>query len=331
MPTDAEDRDPDWRKLLARLGFVCGVAALLAVLLGAINGESFNPRVLLMVIVVQPLNAAALGLLGWRLSVLSRGSVPVWSGVKATALAGSLLYVIPSRLSEFVKPVYLSAHCGIGLLQGVALVAVERLLDALVVTAILLAALTQLSTQASPHTLYVWIGMSIFGMAACALLIRYPTLFNCMIAWLPGHRLRSAAERLLTEIRLTIAPHILAAAALISVVIWLVSFGMVYLLLLGASVPLNMAAVAWVFLAGALGLTIGIAPGGLGTFETAIVVALKYHNVGTAEAINLALLIRLANLGIVPLIAIWAIAADKTGLAELVCAARSLRKRRAGP
>lgn len=331
MPTDAEDRDPGRRKLLVRLGFVCSVAALLAVLSGTINGESFNPRMLLMVIVVQPLNAAALGLLGWRLSILSRGSVPVWSGVKATALAGSLLYVTPSRLSEFVKPIYLSVYCGVGLLQGVALVAVERLLDALVVTAILLAALTLLSTQTSPHTLYVWVGMSIFGMAACALLIRYPTLFNRMIAWLPGHRIRSAAARLLTEIRLTIAPHILPVAALISVVIWLVSFGMVYLLLLGASVPLNMAAVVWVFLAGTLGLTIGIAPGGLGTFEAGIVVALKYHGVSTAEAINFAVLIRVANMGIVPLIAIWAVAADKIGLAELVGAARSLRKRRADP
>ena len=57
-----------------------------------------------------------------------------------------------------------------------------------------------------------------------------------------------------------------------------------------------------------------------------MILALRYHGIDAGEAIALALLSRLANLGFVPLIAVWAAAADGIGVARLVEAARNLRQ-----
>ncbi len=290
------------------------------------QGETLNMRSLLPVLLVQPINAASLFLIGWRLSILSKGSDTIWSGIKASALSGTLLYVTPSRLSELIKPVYLSANSGHGMLHGLALVAVERFIDILIVTIAGIAALLLLSGLASPATLWLWGLLSVLGISGCALLLKRPVLIAQIISLLPGQTLRSAMTTLVNELRSVVAPRILGAGFVIGFAAWLMSFGLVYATLrLSASVPLDLTAILLVFVAGTIGLAISVAPGGLGTFEAGVVVALKYHDIGTLEALNLALMMRLANLGIVPLVALWAASADRLGVADLIRAARKLR------
>jgi glycosyltransferase 2 family protein len=326
MQPDDIDKVRGWRMPALKLCLLASGLVVAVILSSSSEGTAFDMRSLLPVLLVQPVNAAGLFLMGWRLSVLSRGQVTIWRGIKASALAGTLLYITPGRLSELIKPVYLSAHCGHGLLQGVALLAVERFLDILIVVAGGAAALLLLSGLASAATLWLWVLLSVVGLSGCLLLLRYPAVIVRIISFLPGETVRMATATLVEELRLVVAPRILGTALVISLAVWLMSFGLVYATLnLSASLPLDLTAVLLVFVAGTIGLAVSFAPGGLGTFEAGVVVALKYHGIDTLEALNLALMIRLANLGFVPLVGLWTASADRLGVAELVRAVRSIR------
>ncbi len=309
------------------------LALVAVVMLSSVSqGEAFEFRNLMPVLLVQPLNMAALALIGWRLSVLSGGKVGVWRGIKASALSNTLLYVTPGRSSELIKPVYLAANSGLGLLQGLAVVAVERFLDILIVTLAGSAALVMMAGWTSTGALWLWGGVSALGLCGCAVLLRRPDLIGRVIAHLPGRKLRSAATTLADEMRSIVALRIMAVGMLIGLAAWLASFALVFATLrLSASVPLDPAAIFLVFLAGTIGLAVSVAPGGLGTFEAGVVFALTYHGVGTLEALNLALLMRLVNVGVMPLVALWAASADRLGLGELIQAARNLQSERAPP
>lgn len=332
MQSGGNERERGWRALALKLCLLAAGLVVMVILSSLGHGEGFDVRNLVPVLLVQPLNMAALVLIGWRLSVLSRGKVTIWSAIKASALSGTLLYVTPSRLSELIKPVYLSANCGYGLLRGLALVAAERFLDILIVTIAGCAALLLLSGWASVATLWLWGLLSVLGLSSCVLLLKRPALIAQIISLLPGQALRSAMKTLVDEMRSVVAPRILAAGMVIGLAAWLMSFGLVFATLrLSASVQLDLAAIFLIFVAGTIGLAVSVAPGGLGTFEAGVVVALKYHGIGIMEALNLALMMRLSSLGIVPLVALWAASSDRLGVADLIRTARTVRSARNPP
>lgn len=282
---------------------------------------------LFAVLAVQPLNLLALLFAGLRLTVLSGGAAPVWPAIKASSLSSTLLYLLPSRLSELVKPIYLSTQGHLSLLRGIAIVAMERFLDVAIVALLGLAGMLLLSHDgAAPATVW-WVALAAVCAAGCILLVWKPALIHAVIDLVPIARLRAGLTRLLDDLIATMSPWRLLLGLLFGLCAWACSFAMIYVLLrLSASVPLDLSAAFLVFLAGTIGIAVAVAPGGVGTFEAGMILALRYHGIDAGEAIALALLSRLANLGFVPLIAVWAAAADGIGVARLVEAARNLRQ-----
>lgn len=279
------------------------------------------------IIVVQPINALSLLLIALRLSLLSNGTVGIWPAFKGTTLAATLLYVLPSRLSELIKPVYFAHRCGITMAKGLALIAVERLLDVIVVTiAILLGALL-IATPGLGKALYLWGGLTLAGSIAVMVLLRWPHLLTRVLALLPAGRVLAMIEQVMAEVRQSIASRRFIGALLAGLGAWVASYLMVHtVLVLAGSITLAPTATFLVFLAGTVGLAAAVAPGGLGTFEAGTVVALKLHGYSLTEALGLALLLRLANLGFLPLLAASTLAKDGLGLAGLVARVRQIRR-----
>lgn len=314
-----------------RVTALFGVLAALIIIAGQLGAKQLSTTHLLAVLAVQPLNLMALFFAGLRLTVLSGGAAPLWPAVKASSLSSTLLYVLPSRLSELVKPIYLASQGHLSVLRGIAIIAVERFLDVAIVALLGLVGVLLLSHDGAAPAAGWWLALAAAGATGCLLLMWKPRIIRAVIDLLPFARLRAGLARLLDDLIATMSPWRLLLGLLTGGCAWACSFAMVYVLLrMGASVPFDVSAAFLVFLAGTVGIAVAVAPGGVGTFEAGMVLALHYHGIGTGEAITLALLSRLANLGFVPLIAAWAAVTDGIGVAKLVEAARSLRLKQPG-
>lgn len=321
MTPSAKRSEP--RYIWLRLAVLIGALAAVLALSGWLGVERLGVAHLLAVLAVQPLNLLALICVGLRLTVLSGGAAPLWPAVKASALSGTLLYILPSRLSELVKPIYLSTQCNVTMLRGLAIVAVERSLDVLIVAVVGLAGAALFARAGSSPAVWWWSVAATVAMAGGGLLLWKHSFFRALINLVPLARLRTTLIRLLDDLVASMSPSRLLLGLLAGIAAWACSFAMVYILLqMTASVPLSLQDALLVFLAGTIGIAVAVAPGGVGTFEAGMVLALKYHGIGTGEAIMLALLSRIANLGLVPFIAIWAAVMDGVGVGKLVEAAR---------
>jgi len=280
-------------------------------------------------LVVQPINFASLLFNGLRTRALSNGDVDWWSGIKGAALASSLLYVLPSRLSELAKPIYLAERCGINLVRGVALLAVERFIDICIVASALGLGLLLLATPEFETALATWGALTLVGAGGCIVLVRWPALLQRMLQFIPWRLLRELMTNFVTEVRSTLDFRRLPAAITWGTLTWISSFLMLHtILFMAGSQPISLSQSFLVFLAGTVGIAIAIAPGGLGTYEVGIVVALKLVGYATPEALALSLLIRAGNLGITPVIAVWTMLRDGVGMRRLMEKMRSFRSKK---
>ena len=280
-------------------------------------------------LIVQPINFAASLCIASRISILGGHDVRWWPAFKAVALAGTMLYLLPSRLSELVKPIYLAESCRLSFVRGLAVVGFERLSDILVVTVAVTIGAVLLADDGLHGVLGIWLALSAVCIVACAVLFTWPRLITAGLKVLPWPRLNVAIERLVLEASRSLEPRSFPRAVLMGLLGWSASFLMWHAFLrAGGTIPLPLETSFLVFLAGTIGLAIGVAPGGLGTYEAGIVLALNLHGYQLPEALALAVGSRVANLGFLPLVAIWVISRERIGVAGLAAKARQLLQKR---
>lgn len=317
-------RRPRWPGVVGRVGLWLGVLAIVAF---AFAFGELPPDSLFVVLAVQPINLLALLFVALRFRALSGGSVPLWPSTKAAALSSSLLYVFPTRISEFVKPVYLAAQCNLSLLRGTALLAMERFIDVLIVASLLGLGALLLANDQLGSALLVWGSIASAVILVCLAVLFCPDRIQSVASLLPSQWLKDVAARFVDEMRLTVSPDRIVLAFFWSSLAWMASFVVVHIVInASGSVPLTQSQSFLVFMAGTVGIAAAVVPGGLGTFEAAIVVSLAAHGYTVGEALALSVLLRAANLGFVPLLAAWTIVRDGVGLAALAKEIQKLRE-----
>lgn len=296
-----------------RLMLVGLLASLCIVVLWA--GAPLDSRFILVILALQPFNALGLWFVALRISLLCDPPVGVWPSAKAAALSGTLTFVLPGRLAELVKPVYLSERCGVAPSRALAVLAVERFLDIVIVAASLAVGSVLLAHPAFMSSLNLWGSLALAGILGAGAFLAWPQLVDRIVALLPFAALQRVLDAFLKEVRDSMSARRLVLATALGIGAWLASFALVYFAIdWFGSIPIGLSGTLLVFLAGVAGIAIAVAPAGIGTFEAAVVLALKLYGYGISEALGLALLIRIANAGFVPLIAVGVILREGTGL-----------------
>jgi uncharacterized protein (TIRG00374 family) len=115
----------------------------------------------------------------------------------------------------------------------------------------------------------------------------------------------------------------LVAAITLSLLTWTASYLIFYVVIgLIGTIGLSPAQILLVFVAGTLGFVVTVTPGGLGTYEGAIMLALGSFGYDAADALAIALLLRIANL--LPAIpaSAWYLARSGVALSDLASRAR---------
>lgn len=257
------------------------------------------------IVATFPLMIGAIVIAGWRLSVLAGGRVGFHDGVALNAVAQLIVLIVPSRISEAAKPIGLSMFFGIPPASGFAILAIERILDAVFLAGMGLAVVAVLSgpysdiLQSSSLILALLGGGGVLGLT---ILLSCPAWLGRLVSRIPVAWLRRHAEHILEALSRLANPASAAWAVGLTAMTWIASclIFFVFFQVLGIG-DLSPGQILVVFVASTLGLVVSVAPGGLGTFEAAIAFSLAGFGVPMVEAIAVALLLRLCL--VIPVVA----------------------------
>jgi uncharacterized protein (TIRG00374 family) len=310
-----------FRPLVAGALVALSVAAALLLSL-RYSSAALNPWLALSgVLIAQPFALLAIWFPGPRLARLAgppaSGSASFW----ANALSVLISLITPGRLSEAVKPVALNLQTGLPLARGFAAVALERLLDigclALLAALALAGAAAQYAAGLREATL-VLAALLAVGMVAVGVVAMRPGLSRRVASILPFDTLRNVASEVLETIARTGDWRMLTMAAAYSLATWTASC-LTFFVLVGlvGAVPLSPTQMLFVFVTGTLGFIVTVTPAGLGTYEAAIVLALGAFGYPVADALAIAILLRIANVLPAVVASVWFLTHSSFGIGDL--------------
>lgn len=316
------------RPLLAGVIVLACVAAALALSLRYASSE-LNPWIILpALLIAQPFAFLAIWFPGLRLARLAGPPATNAASFWANALSILFSLVTPSRLFEAVKPVALNLQTGLPLVRGFTAVALERLLDVgclALLAALALAGAAAQYAEGLREAALVLAALLGLGVVILGAIATWPATAGRMAHALPFGWLRAFAGEMLSTLGRAGSWRALLVPAGYSLLTWTASY-LTFFVLVGivGAIPLSPAQTLFVFVAGTLGFVITVTPGGLGTFEGAIVLALGSFGYPVADALAIAILLRIAN--VLPAVAAsaWFLTHGSFGIGDLVA---RLRKR----
>lgn len=277
-------------------------------------------KMMIAVTVTFPPMIVSIVLIGVRLKLIVGSDVKSSEGIAINALAQLVGLIIPSRLSELAKPIGLNLLCGTPPGRGLAALAIERLLDAF-----MLGAIAAVAAMAGPwrgsmlSSALMLVMVASVAVGLLCLTFMYPNLLDACVNRLPSMWLREQARGAVEAIRVVRNRRFLALSGLLSTAAWLLAY-LVFVCFFIATgyFDIGLSGVLVVFVASTLGLIVAIAPGGLGTFEAAIVLSLAAYDIPPDEALTLAVLMRLCLVLPVVAAAAWVMLTSKISLAKVL-------------
>lgn len=286
-----------------RVGFATVVlaAAFVPLITGAVSTGQFMAALGGLIVAQIPSLLSALTQ-ARRTVLLARPRIGMAEALTANALTATFGYILPSRLADGVKPLYLARAAQLPLTRGLSVVAVERFIDICCV-ALLISLVLTLSTpmlaqeMRTAETLFALIAIG--GILAIFSLAVAPRFWTGVLSKFSSGRVRRILIAQLQALRRTTRPRIMVEASFWGILTWLFSLTLFIAYFHFALATLTLSQVLVVFLLGTLGLVVSALPAGLGTFEAAIVLGLTAFGYGVADSISHAVMLRLSN-GIVP-------------------------------
>jgi glycosyltransferase 2 family protein len=253
---------------------------------------------------------------GYRIARLALGKSSVTAGALGSVLCHGLNNLLPTKLGELAKAIYLSHHGTLSRAEALGVVFWERFLD---LNAVLVVGLVPVALAGHPELLWplaialgaFWVLLLAFG--------RWKHLPGRLIGLLPFHRLRAFLLELYAQVNDRLAPAFLLESAWHTGVVWLLYVAQTLLVLFWvAQLPIEPAQALIVFVVSALGMAIPATPGGLGVFEAAVVASLGWFGVGKEEALSAAVTLHMIEFIPTVLLTLWLLARHETGLTGLL-------------
>lgn len=226
-----------------------------------------------------------------RLAFLFQGEIGVRAAVAAEFLGLALNNVLPAKLGELAKAVYLQRRSAASLGRCMGMVFWERFFDLNAALGFGLAATLSLGRDFATYPLLA----GVLGLWAFLFLHHFrPGIAERLAGLLPGERLRLLVSEVLLHLRERFGAGFFFRLGLYTALAWTLYFGFNCLVVWWiAGLDLSLLQVLTVFVAGVLGMAVPSSPGGLGMYEAATMITLGWFGVGKEEALALALVLRL--------------------------------------
>ncbi len=302
--------------LLVRAGVALGCLAyalwgvdfsrLLAVL------ASFRPWTVAVCVVTVLVMAVPAG---WRLRFLVHGRIGVDTGWKASLLGQALNNILPARLGEMAKALYLRRQASLSLSQALEAVFWERFFDLNALLVLGVAVAVMLGQGVVLYPLLAVVG----GVWCFLLLLRLrPAAAHALVRLLPGERARLFVSEMLLLLEANLRLAFLARLSFWTLVAWC-GYTVLYALglCLMAGFPLDPALVLTVFAVATLGFALPAAPGGMGVYEASTVLALGWFGVDKDRAFAVGLALHMLQYVPVTVAGLLALAGSGLSIGEL--------------
>jgi uncharacterized protein (TIRG00374 family) len=231
---------------------------------------------------------------------------PFWLATLIGFMANDIL---PLRMGELVRAYALSHLTSVRLSSALATTVLERILDAIMIGLLLLVTLSGFSlppwlTRANLIVLAASVVALIGGWG----LVRY-RVEN--VSWLPPG-LAALLANFASGLQSLRSVSILVVVLFLSLAVWLSLALYYWVLLRGCGFVLPMEAALMVTVVTVLGVALPAAPGFVGTFQYAMIVALSFFSIPKEEALAFSLVAHVLQL--VPVIVAGLIALARSGL-----------------
>ncbi len=233
--------------------------------------------------------------LRWRAITAPMANITPGDSLKILLVSYSINFLTPARLGELIRAYLLGKKAQIGLTAALTTILMDRLLDGIVMIALLLVA-EPLSDSKLPHIHEILevIGVLLALILAFILIptkrlvkIRQPIKsvpssfkgrFTCVMRDL----------RLSGQAILTYPSNIIILST--SILAWLIEAAFFYLIIWRVGIEVNFPAAIIVLLILNIGLLLPATPGYIGTYEAFVVLALLSYGAGETEAAAVALI-----------------------------------------
>lgn len=214
-----------------------------------------------------------------------------------TSVGFMAIAAIPARIGELARPYLISRRSDIKMSAALGTVLVERVLDAFSVLTI--AVMILFFTDLPPliiksGIIFFIIALLMFCFIIFLILRREKALgvINKILGVLPGkfaNKIDELIHHFIDGLKIIINVKVLLYVFFLSLLIWLVDVAAIYALFLafGFDLPLMASFVLMIFLI--VGIAIPTAPGYIGTWHLACVLALSLYGLAKAEALSFAI------------------------------------------
>ena len=239
----------------------------------------------------------------WQLELLPLERVPLGRLWVVTSVAYMAINLLPVRLGEFVRPWLLSRRSNVSFSNVVGNLVIEKTMDSVVIVSYILLGL--LTTADLPP----WVRRgALFPAVAAAVIVSFVLLLwwqgepfvDRRIVPLLSERLAAGLTRvtraLLDGMRILPDGRLLAAVFVVSLALWFLPILSSYVIIraFGFAVPFSAALIVFIFIG--FGTALPNAPGMIGTFQWACVLALGLFGVGKADALAYGLVLNAIQL-----------------------------------
>lgn len=294
---------PDMKRTALLIMMVVLTLSALAYLLWW-DSQNASVHFLSAFLMTQPLLLGVFALIAWRSRLLSHGQISWPISVRANGLVYLGMWLVPARLSEFLKPFYFKKQTALPYADGLALTVKERVWDVVGFGSICVIGAFVAFDQVLFDDMIIRVSgvfvlavLSFYGLYVLPFIIRAIPFLKRFETFARALASDSWRDRLIQFV--------------LSLTLWVGSLGLMVIFYGYSGLPtLSFMQLLVLFLVASLGLAVTVTPAGVGTYEAAIIAVLANYNVPFADALAFAIGFRFSWMAVPTLLGGYALIRD---------------------
>ncbi|HEY4691759.1 MAG TPA: lysylphosphatidylglycerol synthase transmembrane domain-containing protein [Anaerolineae bacterium] len=275
----------------------------------------------------------------WRWLLGGRGRVAWAPAFRALSIGYLVTNIFPFRLGEVIRPVVLARSSKVSAMQGLSTIAVEHVLDVLLLLALLAVILPGLPLPAE-LALGAQRSAVLFGVAAVAMLmvVWQRTRIERVVAWtlrrIPRLHLESWLRRfnaIMDGLNMLRSPRLAAATLAWTVLAWLLSAVSFHLALMSFAPDAPFTASLFVTVATTIALLAPSSPGAIGVLQFAIQRSLLVFAVSETVGLAYAIVFHLMEMVVMNATGLISLAQEDLSWSSIVAQVRRVESKPPAP
>ncbi|MGB5218522.1 MAG: lysylphosphatidylglycerol synthase transmembrane domain-containing protein [Smithella sp.] len=275
---------------------------------------------LLLVILMQYLRSYRWGVILQPMEKIDQLSLFSVTSVGFLAIAA-----IPARIGELARPYLISKRSSIKMSSALGTIIVERILDSFTVLSIAVIVLLNAdlpSWMIQSSIIFFLIALALFCFVLFLILRRETAMkfINIILDKLPGkfaNKIDELLHHFINGLQIVTNVHLLLYLFFLSAIIWLLDVLTIYVLLLsfGFSLPVMASFVVMIVLI--VGIAIPTAPGFIGNWHFACILALSFYGLTKPDALSFAVVYHFLSMVVLVVFGIAFLPFNKFTISEM--------------